>query len=348
MKRLKFNLSEKYEVVLDENLLDRLGEELALVAKPCKVMVVSDDCVKELFGDRVEAALSVGGYETHFYTFPQGEGAKTLATVASLAATLSDHLFTKADLIVGLGSGVATDIAAMTASLYYRGMRHVFVPTTLTAAIDAAIGGKIGINENGVKNLLGGFYQPIGVYVDTQILSELKRSVFMHGMAVAIKYAFVGNKKLFDYLKTGKIDLEEVVYRCIQLKYRYIKRDEDERGKRILLDYGHTFGNAIERLSEYTLSHGESVGIGMVVSAKISENLFLQDGMSAALEETLAQYGLPSKCEYTAEQIYEAAITDKKRSGEYMGLVLTKKIGKASLMRVETEKFRELIKLGIS
>lgn len=191
-----------------------------------------------------------------------------------LAAALSDGLFSKSDLIVGLGGGVAMDLAAMTAMLYYRGTRHAFIPTTLTAAIAAAIGGKIGIDGNGVKNLLGGFRQPVGVYVDTKILSELKRSVFMQGMAEAVKYAFVGDKKLFARLVEGQFDLEDMVARCIRLKYEFVKGDEDETGKSLLLGFGNTFGNAVERLSDFTLSHGECVGIGMVISAKISENLF--------------------------------------------------------------------------
>ena len=211
MKRMKCNLSQRFEVVLDSDLIDRVGEELSGIVKPGKVMIVADEAVAGLFGGRVKTSLEAAGFEASVFPFAQGENSKTLKTVEQLAAALSDGLFSKSDLIVGLGGGVAMDLAAMTAMLYYRGTRRAFIPTTLTAAIAAAIGGKIGIDGNGVKNLLGGFRQPVGVYVDTKILSELKRSVFMQGMAEAVKYAFVGDKKLFARLVEGQFDLEDMV-----------------------------------------------------------------------------------------------------------------------------------------
>ena len=301
------------------------------------IVLITDTAVEKLHGRGVLTALAAAGKKVSRLTLPVGEESKSLKTVERSYRFLLENNVDRRGLICALGGGVIGDVAGYIAATYLRGIDYIQMPTTLLAQVDSSIGGKVGINFSGKKNMVGSFYQPSAVIGDVALLKTLPPAEMRNGLAEVIKYGLAMDEELFrllDRKKGGELntaELDEIVRRCCRLKAAVVEADETERtGKRAILNFGHTIGHALEATTGLReLSHGEAVAIGMVAAARISQQVGILDLSSIAkIENLLAEFGLPTRCQgVNPDDIIKAARFDKKTTGGQIGWVLLKDIG---------------------
>jgi shikimate kinase / 3-dehydroquinate synthase len=278
-----------------------------------------------------------------------GEVFKTQATVDSIIGQLIQLDTDRKTLLVGVGGGVITDLTGFVASVYMRGLRFGFVPTSLLSMVDAAIGGKNGIDVGVYKNLVGLIRQPDFLLYDVSFLKSLPKEEWINGFAEIIKHAAIKDSRLFGELEKNKLSyyqkdktaLSRLIRRNVLIKTAIVQRDEFETGERRLLNFGHTLGHAIENL--YELSHGQSVAIGMVAASLLSEQ-FSQFKDTARIVEALHKYGLPSTTELNAKKVFDVLKMDKKKERMSMNYILLKKIGQAIVKPIAIDQLEELIR----
>ncbi|MGN1100481.1 MAG: 3-dehydroquinate synthase [Christensenellales bacterium] len=325
--KISVNASKSYDIIIENGVSAEVGRQLRKLASPCKVLLVTDTNVDALYGGGVAKNLSESGFAVYRFLFKAGEESKKLSTVSDMLTCMAGYGFCRSDVIVALGGGVVGDMAGFAASVYMRGIRYIQVPTTLLAAIDSSVGGKTGVDMKEGKNMIGSFWQPEAVLLDPDVIAGLPAPIFSQGVAEAIKYGMIKDRELF-YMLDGESDLKEVVSRCVNIKKFVVEQDEYDRGIRQLLNFGHTFGHAIERLSDYRITHGEAVATGMVMAAKAAVRMdFSSEEIVAPLKKCLQKYGLPCECEYSASEIKAALFADKKRSGNATNFILPRRIG---------------------
>ncbi|PWM72421.1 MAG: 3-dehydroquinate synthase [Bacillota bacterium] len=345
MKRIPIETAKPYEVLVGGGILQSAGREIARVTKGKKAFIVSDDVVLPLYGGEVRAALIDAGFQVYTLAFEHGERHKTLATAEKILSTLCAAEITRSDVLVALGGGVVGDVCGFVAAIYLRGVSFVQIPTTLLAAVDSSVGGKTGVDLPAGKNLAGAFHQPSLVVCDTDVISNLPENLFSEGMAEAIKYGVIGDAAFFAALETGHADIETVVETSVRAKAAVVKKDEFDAGERMLLNFGHTFGHAAEKLSDFTVSHGEGVAMGMAFACRYAEKIgFAEEkNMQERLQATLARYRLPTECPFSGKELFSAMANDKKRAGQSLRLILPKKIGRAEIFPVSMETLKEVL-----
>ena len=345
MKTLHVQASKSYDVVIGSNLLNKLGEHLFdLLNRTCKVAIISDSNVYPLYGELVETSLSQSGYETIHYVFPAGEASKNPSTYISILNFLAENHLTRTDIIVALGGGVTGDMSGFAASTYLRGISFVQIPTTLLAMVDSSVGGKTAIDLPAGKNLVGAFYQPSLVLCDIDTLKTLPQQIFCDGCAEVIKYGVLYDAELFDHLAEYGLnfDGENVITRCVELKRNVVAQDEFDTGARAKLNLGHTIGHGVEALSNFTISHGQAVAIGMAIIAKAAcKSIYTR------LTEVIKQFHLPITTEYTANQLYCCALSDKKRAGSTVNLIIPNTIGDCSIVPISVDNLESFIEEGL-
>ena len=294
--------------------------------------------------------------------FENGEAAKNQANFFNILNFLAENKLSRSDIVIALGGGVVGDLAGFAAACYMRGVKFVQIPTTLLAAVDSSVGGKTGINLDAGKNLAGAFYQPEIVICDVSALSTLNSRVFADGCAEIIKYGVIYDRDLFDSVKNYPVNninnldlakLEEIISRCVEIKRDIVNLDEYENGIRKLLNFGHTLGHAAELLSGYKISHGYSVAAGMAVITRASVKTGICE--KACLEElleTLELYNLPVNINYTAKELSDACLSDKKRGGNILTVILPEKTGVCVLRDIELDEnnknLEDFISLGLN
>lgn len=343
------NTKRPYSVWVGHGLLENLGEMAAVVQKPGPAVLVSDKTVAGYYGEKVKASLTQAGFQVLRYTFPPGEKSKNLKRLSHLLERLGNEGFNKGDLIVALGGGVVGDLAGLAAAIYSRGTSYIQLPTTLLAAVDSSVGGKTAVNLNAGKNLVGAVWQPKLVVCDCNTFLTLPRKELASGVAECLKYGVLGDEALFDRLATGfSGPWEDIVIPCLKQKANIVGQDETDDGGRRLLNLGHTAGHAIERLSGYTVGHGEGVGLGMLIMARAAERMGICiPGVANRIEAALKALALPSRCPYTPLQLARLAKQDKKRRGDEITLVLPEKIGHCVLRTVKLAELRSIFALGM-
>ena len=340
--------AKPYEILLERGLLSRAGEECAkLFAPGARAMIISDSNVYPLFGEKVAASLREAGFRVFSCTFPAGEQSKLLSTVEGFYRALAENHFTRSDFVVALGGGVTGDMAGFAAATFLRGIDFVQVPTSLLAQVDSSVGGKTGVDLPFGKNLVGAFHQPRLVLIDPDTLDALPPHFFADGMGEVIKYGCIRDKDLFENLKKQDVKehLEEVIFRCVDCKRRIVEADALEKGERMLLNFGHTLGHAMEKLRDFQgLSHGEAVGIGMVLISKAGEKAGLtQPGTADRIAALLEKYGLPTKTTDTPAELAAAASLDKKNAGDNLHLILLQTIGESYIHTIPTAELQEFL-----
>ena len=302
MKQVDVGLGERsYSILIKEGVLDNVGDDLKARAVAKRYVVVADDRVADLYGKRLLASLSSAAVQADLITFPHGEAHKNLATIAELASRLAQMGLDRKDGLIALGGGVTGDITGFLAAIYMRGIPFVQIPTTLLAQVDSSVGGKTGVDIPEGKNLVGAFYQPRCVYIDSEVLLSLPKAELLNGLAEVIKYSVIYDQGFFDFLLEKRQDildlnlpvLEEVILRCCSIKSEVVAADEKESDLRRILNFGHTIGHAIEAASDFSLAHGLAVGIGMVAAGKIAvaKGLF-PEADADAMRNLIADYGL--------------------------------------------------------
>ncbi len=319
-----------YDVTVGAGLLGRIGELLIQHGLKGKVAIVTDETVGPLHGETVSQALSDADLETAVVTMPAGEAYKTLDTVRALYDHLLDAGIDRSSTILALGGGVVGDTAGFVAATFMRGLPLVQVPTTLLAMVDSSIGGKVGVDLPRGKNLVGAFKQPSLVATDPDVLATVPIIDFVAGFAEVIKHAMIADPPLFEHIETqGWEPLPWVLQRAIDVKRRVVEEDPFEQGRRAVLNLGHTFGHALEVLSDYELRHGFAVSIGLLAATRVALRLGLcAPELERRILGILVQYGLPlSFSGPSPSQVWNAMAYDKKRVRNRLRFVLPRAIG---------------------
>jgi 3-dehydroquinate synthase len=330
-----------YRIHIGEAILAGLGEACARLKLGSRGAIISDRNVARHYGRAAQKTLEKAGFQTVSITVPAGERAKSLGTVQACYDQLAGHRLERNSFVVALGGGVVGDLAGFVAATYLRGVAFVQVPTTLLAQVDSSVGGKVGVNLKAGKNLVGSFYQPRLVWCDLDTLATLPLREFRAGLAEVIKYGIIYDAPLFDRLERDMPrllarepkTLASVITRCCEIKATVVGQDETESGLRVILNFGHTIGHALEAISHYgKYLHGEAISIGQVAAARLSARVL---GLPASdvnrITKLLHRAGLPTEVKLTAPQrqkLSAAMKLDKKVSGGEIKFVLARKIGK--------------------
>jgi len=346
MTTIHISASKPYDVQIGGGLLSTLGEKAAALCKGRTACIVSDDTVAALYEPTARTALEAAGFTVHTYIFPHGEESKCGENFLKLLGFLAQHRLTRSDLLIALGGGVTGDLTGFAAACYLRGVKYIQVPTSLLAMVDSSVGGKTAIDLPEGKNLCGAFYQPVLVLCDTDTLQTLPEDIFRDGCAEVIKYGVLGNRALFDRLQAAhaRDQLDDVVSTCVEMKRAIVEDDEFDTGRRQLLNLGHTLGHAIEKNSEFRLSHGQCVAIGMAMIARSAARLgFCTAETRDAIVSLLAQYGLPTDTDQSPEAICQSALGDKKRQGKTLTLIVPREIGQCDLHPIAVEELPQWV-----
>ena len=341
MKAVHIDASRSYDVLIGGGLLSEAGARVRDLLHPAACMLAADDRVFALYGEKVRSSLESAGIRTEVWTFPHGEASKTLAAYGELLEAMCAARITRTDLVVALGGGVTGDMAGFAAATYQRGIRFVQIPTTLLAMVDSSVGGKTAVDLTQGKNMAGAFCQPSLVLCDIETLSTLPPEEYACGCAEIIKYAMISSAGFFDSLERTPISeqTEEVIARCVEIKRDYVMKDEFDTGERIFLNFGHTFGHAIESASGFAVLHGEGVAMGMAAITRAAVRRGICPPETAErLCALLEKYHLPTETGYSAEELVSAALSDKKVQGETIRLVLPRRIGECFVERIRKEE----------
>lgn len=345
MKTISVRASKNYDVLVGSGLLHNLGKHLLTVLKKnCKVAIISDSNVYPFYGDLAKSSLQDAGFEVICYTFPAGESSKNPSVYLDILNFLAGNHMTRSDAILALGGGVTGDMSGFAAATYLRGISYIQVPTTLLAMVDSSVGGKTAIDLPAGKNLVGAFYQPRLVLCDLDCLQTLPQSVFCDGCAEVIKYGVLYDPDLFEHLATHglEFDRETVISRCVELKRNVVAEDEFDTGARQKLNLGHTIGHGIEAQSNFSITHGQAVAIGMSIVTKA--------GCRAIYDELIAvldKFHLPTNTAFSAQQLYTSALSDKKRLGGTVNLIVPKAIGDCAIVPTPVDKLKSFIEEGL-
>ncbi|MBM9535537.1 3-dehydroquinate synthase [Desulfobulbus alkaliphilus] len=328
-----------YPITIGQGILAQVGPALKAAHVANRYAIISDDQVGTLYGEEILASLEESGLRGELLLFAHGEASKHLDTVGHLARQLAQRGFDRSDGLIALGGGVCGDITGFLAAIYMRGIPFVQVPTSLLAQVDSSVGGKTGVDLPEGKNLIGAFYQPRAVFIDTKVLSTLAPEEFLGGMAEVIKYGAGIDAEFFQWLadhhrailNLTSSTLATMIRRCCELKASVVEQDEREGGVRRILNFGHTVGHAVEAASGYRLNHGFAVAIGMVAAAQLGERGGYTDpGVVKAITGLLQLYELPTvlPAEFTPDTIRGYLRTDKKNVAGRLHFVLPVAVGK--------------------
>ena len=336
--------SSSYYVKIGAGLVSSIGEEIQNLGRVHKICIVSDSTVYPLYGNTVQRSLQDKSFDVISFVFPAGEESKNPTVYLELMNFLADHQLTRSDLLIALGGGVVGDLAGFAAATYLRGIRFVQLPTTLLAAVDSSVGGKTAIDLPAGKNLMGAFSQPSLVLCDTDTLITLPEETFRDGCAEVIKYGILYDPDLFAHLENKGIhfDRMKTITRCIELKRNVVMEDEYDTGARMKLNLGHTIGHGVEAKSNFTLSHGKAVSIGISIVSKSSSCPDCQ-----RILNVLKKFGLPATTDYSAEDLYAYTLSDKKRSGNMISLIIPDRIGHCSIVPTPVSSLKSFIEAGL-
>jgi len=340
MRIVKVNTKNNtYDIRIGPGLLSQMGQQLRDLGLPDKVIIITDSIVDDIYADTVEDHLKQNEFEALRLVIPPGENQKSLRSATSLYTKLCDAHAERSTPVIALGGGVIGDLAGFAAATYMRGIPLIQVPTTLLAQVDSSIGGKVAVNSGTLKNIIGAFYQPKLVISDINALKTLDSRQMGNGLAEIIKYGIIRDTNFFNYIEKNLDSIralnndivEETIFRSVQIKTHFIELDEQDLGARQILNFGHTVGHGIESVSNFKISHGEAVALGMIAAAKISFNIgILERAELARLELLIKHAGLPFKIpSRKIDGIIQALSHDKKIVNGRIRFVLVQRIGDA-------------------
>lgn len=341
MVEVFFNTGRGYKALIGRGALEALGKTALSAAAGRKAAVVTERNVPGQYAERAAAELIKAGFDTSLLVLEGGEEHKNLASVSEIYGFLAERRFTRADVLVSVGGGVVGDAAGFAAATYLRGTGHIAVPTTVIAQTDSAYGGKTGVDHAGIKNGIGCFADPLAVVCDTELLATLPERERANGMGEIVKYGAIAEPSILEHVSRGLPD-DETVARCVLIKRRFVESDEFDRGERHILNFGHTWGHAIEEATGYSVPHGQAVAYGMLAAVRLGEKLGVTaPGVFCAVESALARAGLATG---HASYLKEAAAflsRDKKSDGELIDAVLLEELGKPVRMKLSAEAIAE-------
>ncbi len=344
MKTVEVNIpGREYKIYIEKGLLSRAAEQLSPYIKGKKVAVISDSNVFPLYGKALEEQLKISEAEPFSVVVPAGEESKSLCVFEKVCNEILSKGFTRSDCVIALGGGVVGDLSGFVASALLRGVKLIQIPTTLLSQVDSSVGGKTAVNLAAGKNLVGTFYQPSLVLIDPDTLSTLPEREVSCGMAEIIKYAAIRDAKMGQELLAGEYDMADIIARCCEIKADIVMRDEHDTGERMLLNFGHTIGHAIENYYGYgTLSHGAAVAMGMCIITEYAEKEGLCEvGTLDIIKKLCEKYSLATDCK-DRSYLAERAAHDKKSSGSSISIVLVRRMGEGYSKKVDKSEIRKI------
>ena len=355
MKRIDVKTpSSPYTIFLERGLFGSIPQRLAEAFPKSRFAMITDESVGVLYGEALQSGFEDSNKQCEVFAVPPGEASKSIAMFGQLLSRLAQHRYNRADVVVALGGGVVGDLAGFVAASYLRGVRYVQIPTTLLAQIDSSVGGKTAVNLPEGKNLAGAFYQPSAVYIDPSLLATLPESDFADGMAELIKYALIRDVTMFALLENGPAvtaqspRLERLIERCVSIKRDVVTADEKDTGERMVLNFGHTIGHAIERVCAHKgvpMTHGRAVAMGMTAIAAAGECKGLtRPGTASRIEYVLEKNGLPNSIEgFNRKELLDAILVDKKNMADKLNLVMIREPGQSFLHPIERALLSEYL-----
>lgn len=354
-KCVKINVGSGYNVTIGTSLLDSCGEMIKNTVGICRAAIITDSNVEKLYLNKVKNSLVLAGFDVLTFSFKAGEESKNISTLSDILEFLAENNLSRTDILIALGGGVTGDITGFAASIFLRGIRYIQIPTTLLAAVDSSVGGKTAIDLKAGKNLAGAFCQPQSVICDIDTFETLNETELANGVAESVKYGILFDEALFNdfadlnihALTSNKERLINIISKCVAHKGRVVEEDEFDKGERRLLNLGHTIGHAIEKCSDFSIPHGHAVAIGMAMIARAGEAKGITPiGTYKAITDILEKYTLPTTTVFGTKELLSVSLTDKKRTGKTIGLVLIDGIGKCHVQTEPIESLEEYISLS--
>ena len=325
------------KILIANNTLEDIA---SYIKKDSRVFIVTDENVFSLYYNKIEALLS--DFRVSHTVLKAGEMSKSLENLNYLYGECIKNNITRSDLIIALGGGVIGDITGFLAATYLRGVSLMQIPTTLLAQIDSSVGGKTAVNLEYGKNLAGVFYQPHTVLIDPVVLGSLSDCIFSDGISEAIKYAYIRDKELLPLFSDSKKNILKIIETCVTIKKDVVTKDEFDRGERMILNFGHTIGHAIEKAGSFSLyTHGQGVALGMLAAAEISSEIYGFKGVSD-LKKILEKNNLPIKTEKISSDCLKYIVNDKKMESDTLNVILVKDIGEAIIHKMTLNEFIKL------
>ena len=326
---LRMELGDRsYDIVVERGCLQKAGQLLDLHRKVC---IITDEGVPAQYAKTLAAQCK----DPVIVTVDAGEETKTMETVTKICRVLLERGFSRKDCVAAVGGGMVGDLAGFAAAAFMRGIDFYNLPTTLLSQVDSSIGGKTGVNLDGVKNIVGAFWQPKGVLIDPDTLSTLSPRLYAEGMAEAVKMALTSDAALFEKLEQGDLPVEQVLEGALAIKKSVVEQDERESGPRKLLNFGHTIGHGVESAARGSLYHGECVALGMVPMCGRE--------VRARLIPLLERLGLPTACDLDKEAIWQAMQHDKKSSSSGFSAVFVEKPGQGFVKQVSFAEMKAIL-----
>ncbi|CWW35114.1 3-dehydroquinate synthase [Enterococcus faecalis] len=344
--------THSYDLTIETGALDKIGTWVRSLWQPQRVAIITDETVNKLYGAAVEKELQAAGFETSLIAVAAGEQSKSLETAQLLYDFLAEQQLTRSDGLIALGGGVVGDLAGFVASTYMRGIHFLQVPTTLLAQVDSSIGGKTAVNTKKAKNLVGTFAQPDGVLIDPNTLKTLEPRRVREGIAEIVKSAAIADVELWHRLSSLEneqdlvVHAEEIITACCKIKRDVVEEDELDLGLRLILNFGHTIGHALENTAGYgVITHGEGVSLGMIQITQVAEQRGLSPlGTTQELVTMLEKFHLPITTDrWPEERLYQAITHDKKTRGGQIKIIVLEKIGQAKIVSLPTEEIRAFL-----
>ena len=326
---LRMELGERsYDILIERGCLQQAGQLLHLNRKVC---IVTDEGVPRQYVEKLAAQCE----SPVIVTVDAGEETKTMETVTKLCRVMLERGFSRKDCVAAVGGGMVGDLAGFAAACFMRGVDFYNIPTTLLSQVDSSIGGKTGVNLDGVKNIVGAFWQPQKVLIDPDTLDTLSPRLYAEGMAEAVKMALASDEKLFEQLEQGDLPVEELLYGALSIKKAIVEQDEREGGIRKLLNFGHTIGHGVESAAKGSLYHGECVAIGLLPMCS--------QPVRARLQPVLERLGLPTSTDLDKEQIWQAMQHDKKSNSAGFSAVFVDEPGKAYAKNITFAEMKTIL-----
>ncbi|HHW47044.1 MAG TPA: 3-dehydroquinate synthase [Clostridiaceae bacterium] len=355
MVKLNINLKDRsYPIYIDTDF-NSIGKCIQSAGVNGKIVVVTDSNVDKLYSGKCVDILTASGFEVYKYVFEAGEKSKNLNTIKEIYKFLIEMKLDRGSALMALGGGVVGDITGFAAATFLRGISFIQVPTSLLAQADSSVGGKVGVDFEGSKNIIGAFYQPKLIYINVNALATLPERELKSGLAEVIKHGIIADRSFYEYIEQNLnkiIDLDEnslqyVVKTNCMIKGKVVEQDEKESHLRAILNFGHTIGHAVESVSNFELLHGECVSIGMVGAFKIAEYMGMVDKkVTKRISDTLTLAGLPVKITgLDIEKVYEQMFYDKKIRNSRLTFILPKDIGEVIQIKIDDT---ELIKKALA
>ncbi len=353
MKVLNIDLGENsYPIYIEMGAIDKANLLIKEHLDCKRLFIITDTNVAKLYLGELKSGLEHEGYSVNYTIVEAGEKSKDILTLPKIYKELVNSNISRSDAIIALGGGVVGDLAGFVASTYLRGIKFVQIPTSLLAQVDSSVGGKVAVDLPQGKNLVGSFYHPKLVIIDPQVLRSLDERAFNDGMGEVIKYAFIRDYELYSQLLNFqdkdvlRSNLEDIIYTCCNIKRMVVENDEKDLGERMILNFGHTLGHAIETVGGYgELTHGEAVSIGMYQVSKISEKLGLtKEGTSSQIVELLKKYDLPYNMpEVDYDEVLKVMGIDKKNLNSNLNVILLSEVGDCFIHKTNIGFFEQLI-----